>query len=287
MSCSVVARTTRHTLIVSLVLATLAAAAPLRITHAAPARVAPRTITIDSTHISFPKSIAAGMIAVHLVAGADSALDAGIARINPGSTMADVGAASASGDMARLSRFVTFLGGVGVPPRGAGTVIIDLRTPGNYGLHITRGDQGAGSDLMFTVTAAGARRVTMPRADVTVDLRGPRFVGLPKILRAGATTFKVTNSSAGVRDMLLFRADAGKTVRDMIAAENVDAQTGKDPAWLHDAASLDILSPHQTVWATVNLIPGSYFALCPLPDSAKKNGQALALEGMLVPLTVS
>jgi hypothetical protein len=127
----------------------------------------------------------------------------------------------------------------------------------------------------------------MPRADVTVNLRGTRFVGLPKTLRAGATTFKVTNSSSGVRDMLLFRADTGKTVQDMIAAEKVDAQTGKDPAWLHDAASLDILSPHQTVWATVNLVAGSYFALCPLPDAAKKNGQALALEGMLVPLTVS
>ncbi len=129
MSRVAVARAARHTLVVSLVLVALAATAPSPIAHAAPARAVPRAITINSSHVSFPKTIAAGLLAVRLVAGAGSPLDAGFARINPGSTMADVGAASASGDMARLSRFVTFLGGVGVPAPGAPPAIEEQRPP--------------------------------------------------------------------------------------------------------------------------------------------------------------
>lgn len=245
-----------------------------------------RTITIHALHAAIPQRLAAGMLALRVVADAGGPLDAGIARINPGATMSEVQAANDQGDFMRLTQLVTFVGGVGVPSRSMGTVVVDLRIPGQYGLHVQRGDQDPGSATLFTVTAAGTQAATMPPADVAVTLRGTRFVGLPKTLHAGTTTFKVSNRASGVRDMLLYRVDPGKTLRDMIAAMKADERTGKDPAWAHAAASIDVLSPRQTARVTVHLTPGSYFALCPLPDP-QHGGEALAFEGMIVPFTVS
>lgn len=281
-----VARSIRDALIVPLILAALAVSALPRVSNAAPARASIRTITIASAHLAFPKSIPAGMLALRVVADTRSSLDAGLARVNRGVTMSQVETASASGDFIHLSRLVTFMGGVGVPQRSTGTAILDLRTAGMYGLHITRGDRDPGRDLLFTVTPVGTQTATAPKADVTVTLRGTRFVGLPSSLPAGTITFKITNSSSWVRDMILFRLDSGKTVQDMIAAAKVDEQTGKDPSWAHAMGSMDVLSPYQTYWATISLTPGAYVALCPLPDP-QKNGTALMLEGMIVPFTVS
>jgi uncharacterized cupredoxin-like copper-binding protein len=276
----------RHALVVPFVLATLAGSALPRVSHAAPARAAVRTIVISSSRLSFPKSIPAGMLALRLVTDGRGQMDAGIARINPGVKMSDVRAANAKGDFMRLTQLVTFLGGVGLGSRSTGTAILDLRTPGRYGLHIQHGDQGPGTAILFTVTPSSAQATApMPKANLTVNLGETGFAGLSRTLHAGTITFKVTNHGSGVRDMLLYRVDPGKTVRDMIAAMKVDERTGKDPSWAHNVANLDVLSPQQTMRVTVSLAPGSYVALCPLPDP-NKGGEALALEGMIVPFTV-
>lgn len=283
MSRRLVARHAPRALAVPLLLAALAAPTPHRAAHAAPAAM--RTITISAARLAFPASIPAGMLSLRLVADAHHLLDVGLARINPGASMAAIQAASAAGDMARLGQFVTFIGGEGVPVRGTGTVVLDLHTPGRYGLHVARADQDPGQMFLFTVTPAVAPAATS-RADVHVTLRGTTILGMPRSLRAGSTTFQVSNRAQSIRDLVLFRIDPGKTVQDVLAASRVDAQTGKDPSWLHGAGSVDVLSPHQTAWATLVLAPGSYVALCPLPDP-QAHGRALIYEGMITSFTVS
>jgi hypothetical protein len=284
MSPRLVARHATRALTVPLILAALAAPALPRVVHGAPAAM--RTITVSAAHLTFPKTIPAGMLAVRARADTADGLYMGFARLNPGATVAQVEAASTAGDLMRLSRLVTFIGGVGVPAGSRGTAVLDLRTPGQYGVHVQRGDQDPGHDLLFTVTGTGAPAAVAPRARVDVTLAGTRYVGLPTALPAGTTTFKVTNRSSWLRDMVIFRLDPGKTVKDMIAATKEAEQTHQDPAWVHDAGDADLLSPHQTEWVTLDFTPGSYVAFCPLSDP-QKGGEPFALEGMIAPFTVS
>ena len=286
MSLLVLNRSARRIMAGTLLLTTLAAPGLARASHAASAPGGLRTITLRASHPVFPTRIPAGLVALHVVNDGTTPFFAGVARPNPGISLATALATSAHQGFMQLMRLVTFLGGTGAPAGHTATMILDLRVPGQYGVHITRSDQDPGVDRLFSVVPTGAPAATPPRATVTVTLAGTHFVGLPARLPAGTITVKVRDSSPGARDMLLYRVDAGKTVKDMIVAMNEDARTGKDPAWAHEAGLMGVLSPHQVAWLTVTLAPGRYVALCPLPDPAR-GGQALALEGMIVAFTVS
>ncbi len=280
-----VARIARHALTGTLLVAGLTVGLP-RTAHAASAPPALRTLTVTATHLAFPTRLSAGLLALRVIGAAHDGLSLSVARVHPGVRWATVEAASARGDLQRLSRIVTFLGGVGVPPQHTGTVVVDLRTPGQYGVHLQQGDHDSGRDLLFTVTPAGPSAATVAAARVHVTLAGTRLVGLPPSLPAGTTTFQVRNTSSGLRDMVLFRLDPGKTLQDMKAAIKEAQQTHQDPSWAHDAGDADLLSAQQTAWVTLTLVPGTYVAFCPLSDP-QNGGEPFALEGMLTAVTVS
>lgn len=293
MSALPIARTARRSLVGVLLLAALATTTGLPLSHAAPAAdrshrasapAALRIITLSASHPSFPRHIRAGLLALRVIGDGADDFAAGVSRANPGVSMAQIDAASAHTaslpGFLRLTRLVTFLGGTAVPPGGAATAVLDLRTPGQYGLHLLQGDQGAGQDLLFTVTLASGPPVRPPHADVAVTLAGRRIVGFPRTLRAGATTFQLTNRDLWVHSLLVFRLAAGKTVRDVIAA----IADKHDAPWMHDAGDMNLLSPHQVTWLTDTLRPGTYVAYCFLPDPTR-GGEPFVAEGMITSFT--
>jgi hypothetical protein len=200
-------------------------------------------------------------------------------------SIAQIEAASAKSDTPegfnRLIHLVTFVGGVdSLPPGGKATVVFDLRTPGQYGLHTALADN-TGHDTLFSVAPASRQDAATP-ADVTVTLKDMAFLGLPRHLAAGTVTFKLTNRGHSVHHMILMRLDPGKAMRDVMNALKKQQQ----PSWAHDAGGMDLLSPHQTAWLTLDLIPGNYVALCFLPDPMK-GGVPRVEEGMGASFTVS
>lgn len=296
MSALPIARTARRSLTGVLLLAALVATANgPSLSHAAPTAdwsprptspAAPRTITISASHPSFPRHLRAGLLALRVIGDGADDFAAGVSRANSGVSLSQIEAASAHATSLKgflqLTRLVTFLGGTAVPPGGAATAILDLRRPGQYGLHLLQGDQGAGQDLLFAVTPAGGPPASPPHADVAVTLAGRRIVGIPRTLRAGATTFQLTNRDPWVHSLLVFRLAAGKTVRDVIAA----LADKRDAPWMHDAGDMNLLSPHQATWLTDTLRPGTYVAYCFLPDPTH-GGEPFVAEGMITSFTVA
>jgi hypothetical protein len=220
------------------------------------------------------------MLAVRVVTSPHSVLEAGFSRVKPGTSLLQ--AEAAAGNLARLNRLLVFVGGLIVSQGSIGTVVLNLRTPGQYAVHVQGNKGDPGRILLFSVSPGGMQSAAPPRANVIVRLKGTRLVGLPTTLRVGRATFKVVNRSSWLRNMHIWRLDSGKTVRDFIAAFNDQ----HDPAWLHLAGGMDLLSPGQTARMTLRLAPGTYVADCPLSDP-NKGGRAFALEGMIATFTVS
>ena len=260
-----------------------------RLSHAATAPTTPsalRTITITASHPSFPARIPAGLLALHVVNDAKTVFFVGAARPNRGVSLAQAEAAGArrASCNSRASSPSSAASPCRLRPPAPSSSTCAPLAPTACTSHAAI--RIPGQDLFFTVMPGRAPGRHAAARAIAVTLAGTRFVGLPQTLPAGATTFKVSGRGPGVRDMLLYRLDPGKTVHDMIVALNADARTGKDPTWAHAAGDMDVLSPHQVAWLTLTLAPGSYVALCPLPDPTR-GGTALCPEGMIVPFTVS
>jgi hypothetical protein len=181
-----------------------------------------------------------------------------------------------------VTRLVTFLGGLDVPLGAQARMVIDVRTPGRYVLHLMPRDTGAGRALFFRVMPTAAQSAGTPPAAVSITMQGTRFLGLPATLHHGRITFKVTNNTSWVRKMEFFRLDPGKTLADFVAAR----QRNREPGWARGSGGVDVLSSHQTFWLRLALAPGTYVADCSLPDPAHA-GRPFDLEGMVAQVTVS
>jgi hypothetical protein len=175
-----------------------------------------------------------------------------------------------------------------VPVGGSETGIVDLWRPGLYGVNVST-DAGASHILLFNVTATPAHVAPLPAAAVTVTLKDFKFIGVPKHLTAGTTTFELTNTSPEAHEMQIFRLTAGKTQKDLLAfAESPQGQqSGPPPAWVQEAGGADTLSPHHSTEIAVTLTPGYYVVVCMMPDVKKANFEPHFMEGMIGNFTVS
>lgn len=275
-----IARMMYRGLVCAVLLGTLAGLVAPAPSHAASPSVATRTITLYTSHPSFPHAIPAGLLAIRVVSDARPGVGASVARINPGVTLSQLQAASTN--FMAVTRLVTFLGGLDVPLGAYARMVIDARMPGRYVLHLMPRDTGAGQALFFRVTPAAAQSVKPPRAAVSVTIQGTRFLGLPAALHHGRISFRVTNNTTWVRKMEFFRLDPGKTLAAFVAAR----QRNREPAWARGSGGVDVLSSHQTFWLRLPLAPGTYVADCSIPDP-EHAGRPFDLEGMIAQVTVS
>jgi hypothetical protein len=257
---------------------------------ASPAQGALEHLTIKLSNPHVPSQIPAGILALTVVndTNAESGVDLG--RANPGATLAQIKAVSNGQSISsfiRLTQLVTFLGGANsVPPGASEAVIVDVRTPGIYGLHIG-GNNGPGTDTTFKVTGEAGRTAALPGADLVVRLKDMKILGLPKHLAAGRISIKVTSQGPSVHEMVVVRLNAGKTQRDVQAyLRSPEGANGGPPDWVHAIGGMETISPHQSAVVTLKLIPGYYVAVCFMPD-VKKHGIPHVMEGMITHFTVS
>ncbi len=236
--------------------------------------------SIKLSSFAFPKSVPAGLLQFAVINDAKQEGEVVVGRLKAGMTQAaavKIMLNTSAMAFLQIVKSFTFLGGADqVQPGQTATATLSI-SPGSYAIV-----NGAGAKPMyrfFTVTAAGSAAMTPPMADATVQLAEMRIIGLPKRLHAG----KVTNVGVQVHNLAFIRLTGGKTEKDLLKVLFGNSQ----PSWARDAEGVDMLSPHQTAYVTQSLIPGTYAALCFMPDTTKKGYVPHAAEGMITIFTVS
>jgi hypothetical protein len=233
-----------------------------------PAAAAPRVVTIDASDYAFslPETIAGGLVTLKMVNGGHEAHHAQLLRLKDGVSLDQFFAAFKNEGEAAL-RFITAEGGVGaVDPSGAAEITVDLN-PGQYVLvcllpspdgtpHVAK---GMVKPLRVTAAETGS---AAPSVHGTVALKDFSFE-VP-VFHAGRGTYKIVNSGQQIHEFVVVRLAPGKTADD--AVKFFSAPAGPPP--FQAVGGMNGLDPGRGGYATLDLTPGEYAAICLVPDPA-------------------
>lgn len=172
------------------------------------------------------------------------------------------------------------------PAGGRSQAVIDL-TPGFYAaVEVANSDTGARFEVV--PAAASPESASTPTATTAITLTEMAFGGLPAHAAAGPQVWKISNTGQQPHQLTLLKVPAGTTTAQVAALLSLPAGAtpppGVDTAAFVPAGGIGILSPGQTAWTLLDLAPGTYAALCHVPDQA--SGIPDALLGMLTVFTV-
>lgn len=178
----------------------------------------------------------------------------------------------------------TFGGGPTVLAGKQGQTIVDL-TEGTWVLVAT-----GYTPATLTVTAAENNVPSVePEASATIELQEYAFVGLEDGIQAGQQVWKVTNVGAQPHFLELIKTPRPVTMDQVMAVlmagpGATPAPGGLDPATIEGVGGIATISPGTTAWYITDLAPGTYVALCFVPD--KDSGAPHAMMGMIQVFTV-
>jgi len=168
--------------------------------------------------------------------------------------------------------------------------IVDL-PPGDWILvNDSPGAPQSPQPLTVTESTASPTATSEPVADVDVQLQEYAFVGLDESIPAGRHLWKFTDTGTEPHIMILFRGPAGITMNQVMGLlQSEDATPPPDFPYQESdfnfsQPGLGVLSPGQTSWLALDLAPGTYIALCFVPD--EETGVPHALMGMVQVFTV-
>ncbi|HEU5433419.1 MAG TPA: hypothetical protein VFU81_17270 [Thermomicrobiales bacterium] len=268
-------------------------------------------ITISDTGFQAPNQIAAGQVLLTATNNSRQPADANLVLPPSGIGLHDVaalfGPAMATavaagtppeGAMASWVYQATWAGGLIVPAGQTLQGVVDL-TPGDWILlndspaspqqpqTVTVGAGAAGTAAASASPMAGAE---IP-ADVTVELQEYAFLGLDHPIPAGPHIWKFSNTGKQPHFMLLTKGPAGITLDQVMTLVNLSDNATPPPGFPYQESQFDfnqpgvaVLSPGHTSWVAMDLTPGTYIALCFVPD--EKTGAPHAAMGMIAIFTV-
>lgn len=188
----------------------------------------------------------------------------------------------ARGPLNKLLAFAAAVGGVHLRPQSEGSAYLRLE-PGRYVVSASSGG-GPGepyrpANLLLTVTAG--ERAAAPEADVRLEMVDYHF-DLPDTLPPGESLWAVANAGAEPHFALVFRLNEGKTAEDVTAW--MTSFAGPPPVDPGSGTILQTATAGETFYTPVTLTPGSYVAVCPLPNLA--SGTPHFADGMVDTFTV-
>ncbi len=176
---------------------------------------------------------------------------------------------------------VAAVGGPFTAPDQQGQVIVDLE-PGSYGVL----NPGNGIVSALEVTAGDATPIAAvePTATVSVEMREYAYVGIPERVAPGQQVWRVTTAGEQPHELALLRVPDGTTFAQIMTALATPPDATPQPG---DLAFTDLvpvggvgyLSLGRTAWAVLDLAPGTYAALCFVPD--RETGMPHAAMGMV------
>ena len=260
-------------------------------------------ITITDTGFDAPSEVAAGRVLLTVTNAASptqESADANLALLPGGTTIEDVAASfgpqsgTPTAEEEALPEWIyqaTFAGGPIVLPGQSLQAIVEL-TPGDWVLfNDSPGAPQQPQPLTVTESAASPTAMEEPQADVDVQLQEYSFIGLENPIPAGPHLWKFTNTGTEPHIMILFRGPAGITMDQIMTLLQLPEDATPPPGFPYQESDfnfeqpgLGALSAGQTSWLALDLEPGTYIALCFVPDD--ETGVPHALMGMVQVFTV-
>lgn len=188
-----------------------------------------------------------------------------IARLNDGVTFEQFMAAFEQGEAAAMP-LITPVGGPSLTnPGQTARVTLNLE-PGAYVLLCLVPDAEGiphlahGMARPLTITGDVATQPE-PQADLTISMADFQY-SMPTEVEAGPQTWKVVNDGPQPHELVLHKLASGKTAEDVIAFFHTPQ--GQPP--FTNAGGMQGLSQGGVGWVQLDLAPGTYVAICYIPD---------------------
>jgi hypothetical protein len=215
-----------------------------------------------------PDSVSAGWTTFHFVNDGPNLHHGALARLDSGTTIADLEAFMKANPNAPPPKWYVSVGGPNAPDPGSSTDATFNLSEGNYVfmcfvdspdkvMHFTKGMVRPMKVVASTTPAAPE-----PTADVTVTLADYAFTVSGK-LTAGKHTIKIVNKGPQEHELELVRVAPGKTSKDLLGW--IYKPEGPPPGNALGGAAGMING--STAYVTVDLQPGDYSFICFIPDS--------------------
>lgn len=245
----------------------------------------PIGLAIKATDSSFevPAQIDAGFVNIQLENTGQAPHHAQLIRLNDGVTVEQFQSELAAGSDAAFG-MITFEGGAGTTAPGAKSLIATSQLrPGTYMvlsfIPDAEGVPDFAKGMIAPFTVAGEGGGSAPSANVTIRTADFTF-DMPHEMAAGEQVWQVSNDGPQPHEVALLRLEDGKSVNDVTTF--LAAPTGAPP--FEDAGGLQAIQPGTTAYLHTNLEPGTYVAICFVPDAA--SGVDHATMGMVHEFTV-
>jgi len=226
---------------------------------------------------------------------------AALLKLRDPATRADLEAALQTPDFGAIFAYGDSLGGAMIGPGSTASVLIDL-PPGDYFAICAIPDADGtphylkGQQAPFSVTGE-ASAGEAPAADLSIDMSEMMFTGIPETVPAGAQVWKVSNVGQQLHEMAMVQLAEGVTAEQgmqMLGLSPATATAGGEatpamemsgPPPFTVVPGIAPMGPGQTNYLELDLAPGTYIALCFIPDMA--TGMPHAMMGMVATFTVA
>lgn len=252
--------------------------------------------TFENGALSGPETISVNSYQnIQFVNDSDGELDVTFARLREGATPDEVTAldkafnAAISGEggdggaiMGQLLGLVDYIGGVRPGAHTQASAYLKLE-PGHY--LVTAATGGGPGDpynpFYLDVTVEEGESAEAPTADFTLHMSDFHF-DFPDTMASGEQLWEVSSTGSQPHMAIIFKLAEGKTAEDVTAWMTDFA--GDPPVEFEGGAFIEGITAGQTFYLPVNLTPGTYVAVCPLPNLA--SGEPHFVEGMVDTFTV-
>ena len=157
-------------------------------------------------------------------------------------------------------------GGPTVAAGGRGQAVVEL-TPGEWAV-ASEGDQ---EPALLTVTEGATPAVAAePTADLSVELREYAF-SIPEQVAPGPQVWELANVGQQPHVLFVVRSPGPISLDQVMTLlalpEDATPPPGMpNPEEFEDVGGLTIISPGRTAWLALDLAPGTYVAICFVPD---------------------
>lgn len=180
----------------------------------------------------------------------------------------------------------TLWGGPAAEPGERASVGVNLPA-GRYlllgSLYSEEGPEGGPTTNVVKPLEVTGEGAASPEADAAVPMVDFAFA-IPGDLGPGQQTWEFVNNGEQVHHAVIQKLKAGKTMDDVM--KYAETFEGKDPT--EEFAYVNMLSPGSSNFVALDLMPGSYVALCFIPDYAQGgDGAPHMAHGMMQAFTVA
>jgi hypothetical protein len=237
------------------------------------------TIQVTAEGIAAPEEIPEGVVRITFENGRDVPVAPFITRLNQGVTYDEMREVYGQEDPTAAMALSSDLGGMLVMPGTTLDVTFDF-VPGSYFVSNLFG----GEDFTpFSIIDREGEGAAPPEADISVALIDFAF-NLPISIPAGSHNIHLENTGEQFHMLSIYRLSDAFTVREM--NERLVEDSEELPEGVEEVMTWFPMSEGEQAWITLDLEPGTYLIMCPLPD-LEGSGHAHHELGMRQTLIVS